>query len=220
MMLSAVWTARGTGASFSAISACGPRSNISGGFEQVAKVPLAKHNDMIQAIPPGRAEQSLRISVLPRRSCRSRPVTNAHRMKAAGKNVAGDVVSVTDDVTWRRFPTKGLRDLTGDPFSRWVCSNPETQDLAATVLQYQQSIEQSEGISGVHEQVHRRDAVSMIMQERPPALGWTPPRLCHVFGDRGLPDIDAELKEFTVNAWCAPERISDIHVADELSGPM
>ena len=54
----------------------------------MAKVPLAKHNDMIQAIPPDRADQSLRISVLPRRSCRSRPVTNAHRMKAAGKNVA------------------------------------------------------------------------------------------------------------------------------------
>ena len=75
----------------------------------MAKVPLAKHNDMIQAIPPDRADQSLRISVLPRRSCRSRPVTNAHRMKAAGKNVAVDGVSVTDDVTWCCFPTKGLR---------------------------------------------------------------------------------------------------------------
>ena len=186
----------------------------------MAKVPLAKHNDMIQAIPPDRADQSLRISVLPRRSCRSRPVTNAHRMKTAGKNVAVDGVSVTDDVTWCCFPTKGLRELTSDPFSRWVCSNPETQDLAATVLQYQQSIEQSEGDGRNHEQVHRRDAVSMIMQERPPALGWRPPTLWHVFGDRGLPDIDAELKEFTVNAWCAPEQISDTHVADELSGPM
>jgi hypothetical protein len=51
----------------------------------------------------------------------------------------------------------------------------------------------------------------MIMQERPPALGWRPPTLCHVFGDRGLSDIDAELKESTVNAWCAPERICDTH---------
>jgi hypothetical protein len=42
MMLPAVWTACETGAS-----------------------PLAKHNDMIQAIPPDRADQSLRISVLP-----------------------------------------------------------------------------------------------------------------------------------------------------------
>jgi hypothetical protein len=100
----------------------------------VAKVPLAKHHDMIQAIPPDRADQSLRISVLPRRSCCGRPVANAHRTKAAGENVAVDGVSVTDDVTWCCFPAIGLRELTSDPFGRWVRSNPEAQDLAATVL--------------------------------------------------------------------------------------
>ena len=41
-------------------------------------------------------------------------------MKAAGKNVAVDGVSVTDDVTRCCFPPKGLRELTSDPFSRWV----------------------------------------------------------------------------------------------------
>src|SRR5271167_3433696 len=101
---------------------------------------------MIQAIPPDRADQSLRISVLPRRSCRSRPVTNALRMKAAGENVAVDGVSVTDDVSRCRFPTKGLRDLTSDPFGRWMRSNPETQDLAATVL----------AISAIHRAIGRR----------------------------------------------------------------
>jgi hypothetical protein len=44
-------------------------------------------------------------------------------------------------------------------------------------LQYQQSIEQSEGDGRNHEQVHRRDAVSMIAQERPPALRWRPSTL-------------------------------------------
>ena len=62
-------------------------------FEQVPKMPLAKYNNMIQAIPPDRADQTFRISVLPRRSRRSRPVTNAHRAKAA--DVGG--VAVTDD---------------------------------------------------------------------------------------------------------------------------
>ena len=66
------------------------------------------------------------------------------------------------------------------------------------MLQYQQSIEQSEGDRQNHEQVHRRDAVSMIAQERPPALGWRPSMLGHVFGDRGLANIDAELEELTV----------------------
>jgi hypothetical protein len=34
---------------------------------------------------------------LPWRSRRSRPVTNAHRLKAADENVAVDGVAVTDD---------------------------------------------------------------------------------------------------------------------------
>src|SRR5271163_22199 len=84
---------------------------------------------MIQAIPPDRADQSLRISVLPRRSCRSRPVTNAHRMKAAGKNVAVDGVSVTDDVTWCCFPTICLGDLTSDAFSHVVSSKHDIRVL-------------------------------------------------------------------------------------------
>src|SRR5271166_6426057 len=166
-------------------------------------MPFAKHNNVVQAIPPDRADQAFRISVLPWRSRCSRPVTNAHRTKATNEDVAVNSVAVTDDVSRRCSPTVGLCELACDPFGRWVRGNSQPQNLAATVLQYQQSIEQSEGDGRNHEQVHRRDAVSMIMQKRPPALGRRPPTLwlCHVFGDRGLPDIDAELKEFTVNAW-------------------
>jgi hypothetical protein len=39
----------------------------------------------------------------------------------------------------------------------------------------------------------------MITQERPPALGWWSPLLCHVFGHRRLPDIDADLEKFAVD---------------------
>ena len=88
------------------------------------------------------------------------------------------------------------------------------------MLQYQQSIEQSEGDGRNHEQVHRRDAVNMIMQERPPTRRWRAPTLCHVSSDRGLPDIDAELEELTVDARGAPERIRDAHVANEQSDLM
>src|SRR5271170_3040178 len=85
------------------------------------------------------------------------------------------------------------------------------------MLQYQQSIEQSKRDGRNHEQVHRRDAVSMIMQKRPPARGWRPPMFCHVLGDRGLPDINSQLEKFTMDPWCAPQRICDTHIANELS---
>ena len=40
---------------------------------------------------------------------------------------------------------------------------------------------------------------------------------CHVFGDRGLADVDAELEEFSVNPGSAPEWIGQAHVADQLA---
>ena len=48
MMLPAVWTARETGASLLSDKCAGLVIISLVGFEQVAKVPLAKHNDMIQ----------------------------------------------------------------------------------------------------------------------------------------------------------------------------
>ena len=97
-------------------------------------MPLAKHDDAVHAFPPDRADQPFGMSVLPRRSRRSRPVTNAHRPKTAYENITVDSVAITDHVLRCCFPTVGLRQLACDPFTRWVrgCSQPH--DLAATVL--------------------------------------------------------------------------------------
>ena len=83
-------------------------------------MPLSKHDDIVQAFPSDRADQPFGISVLPWRSRRSRPVTNAHRPKTADENVTVDSVAVTHDVLRGFFPTVGLRQLACDPFSRWV----------------------------------------------------------------------------------------------------
>jgi len=56
-----------------------------------------------------------------------------------------------------------------------------------------------------HEQVHRRDAVSMVAKKRLPSLGWRSPPPNHVLGNRRLPDIDAKLEKFPVDPWSAPE---------------
>ena len=46
-------------------------------------MPLTQHDDIVQAVPPDRPDQPFHVSVLPRRSCRCRSVTNAHRFKPA-----------------------------------------------------------------------------------------------------------------------------------------
>ena len=40
---------------------------------------------------------------------------------------------------------------------------------------------------------------------------------CHIFRNRGLTHVDAELEQFTMDPRSAPERVGEAHVADQLA---
>ena len=103
--------------------------------QQMAEMPLAEHDNVVKTFPPDRTDRPFTISVLPRRSRRGWPIPNAHRPKAADEDVTVDGVAVTNDVSRRYFPTIGLGELVRNPFSRWMRSHPQPQDLAAIVMQ-------------------------------------------------------------------------------------
>ena len=110
----------------------------------MAEMPLPEHDNMVQAVASDRTDRPFTISILPRRSRCGWPIPNAHRPKAADKDVTVDGIAVTNDILRRYFPTIGLGELVRNPFSRWVRGHSQPQDLAAIVMQYQQPIEQSE----------------------------------------------------------------------------
>src|SRR4030088_3072191 len=112
--------------------------------QQMAKMPLTEHDDVVKTFPPDRTDRPFTISLLPRRSRRGWPIPNAYRPKAADEDVTVWCVAVTNDVSRRYFPAIGLGELARNPFSRWVLGHSEPQDLAAIVMEYQQPIEQSE----------------------------------------------------------------------------
>ena len=104
-----------------------------------------------------------------------------------------------------------------NPFSRRVRGHSQPQDLAAIVIQYQQSVEQSERDCRNHEQVHRRDAVGVIMKERLPPWGRWSPSLRHILCNGGLSDIDAELEKLAMDPCCAPQWVGATDLANELT---
>ena len=57
----------------------------------------------------------------------------------------------------------------------------------------------------------------MIAEERLPPLRWGFPVPCHVLGDRGLANFDAELEEFAMDSRSTPQRIGEAHGADQLA---
>src|ERR1019366_393804 len=63
--------------------------------------------------------------------------------------------------------------------------------------------------------VDRRDAVGMVAQKRAPALRWWVRVVAHIPSYCRLSDLEAELEQFAMNVWGAPERVRPAHLANE-----
>ncbi len=183
----------------------------------MAEMPFAEHNNMVKTIPSDRTDEPLRISVLPWRPWRDRPIPYTHCSKPLDDDIAIDAVSITNDVSWRLLPAVGFGQLTGNPMGARACGHTQPQKLAAGMLQDQKSIQQPKRDRRDYEQIHRRNAVGMIAQKGLPALRRWMPSPGHVFCHGGLPDIDAKLEQFAVDPRCSPKRVRDTHVANELA---
>src|SRR5262245_37220416 len=100
--------------------------------EQVTKVPLAKHNNMVKTIPLDLSDEPLRTSVLPRRPHCNRPITDTHRSQPAEKGLAIGAITVTNNVARRPLPPVCLGQLPGNPFRRRARRTAEQQTTATT----------------------------------------------------------------------------------------
>ena len=91
----------------------------------MAQVSLAEHDDMIKAFPSDRADQPFSMPILPWRSRRGWPVTNAHRAKTPGEYLAVDPVPIADDVSRCGLPAASFGELAGNPFGGRVGRHSE-----------------------------------------------------------------------------------------------
>jgi hypothetical protein len=89
--------------------------------------------------------------------------------------------------------------------------------MSPVVPHDQQSIEQAKRDCRHDEHIHRSDPVSVVAEERPPALGRRVSSPDHVLGHARLSDIDAELEKFSMDPRRSPQRIGNAHLADKLA---
>src|SRR5712671_5128367 len=86
--------------------------------EDPAQVCLPEHDQVVDALPPDRADQSFRKAVLPRRAGRDRLVANTHGAQAARDNRTVDGVTVADQVARCLIPGNSFGDLLRYPVRR------------------------------------------------------------------------------------------------------
>src|SRR5580692_2630036 len=185
--------------------------------QYMTEVSLAEHNNVVKALPSDRTDQPFGISVLPWGVRRRRPVTNAHLSKSSDEDLTIGPIPVTDQVAGSLFPTACFRDLICDPFCSGVSCDAKPQNLSSAVPHDQQSIEQAKRDCRHDEQIHRRDAVGMIIEKCSPTLGRRPCTPNHILGHAGLPDFDTELEQLAMDPRRSPQRIGNAHLADQLA---
>src|SRR6202030_2240756 len=144
-------------------------------------------------------------------------IADAYRSESADKNLAISAVPVTNEIAGSLFPTACFRDLICDPFCSGVSCDVKPQNLSSAVPHDQQSIEQAKRDRRHDEQIHRRDAVGMVMKKRLSAFRRWPSSLHHILGHARLADIDAELKQLSVDPRRSPQRVGDAHLAEQLA---
>src|SRR5450759_466138 len=111
-------------------------------------------------------------------------------------------------------PWESLGDLARDPLRSRVSRHAKRQPNSSSMPYDDKTIEDPERDRWKDKKVDRRDAVGMVAQKRAPALRWWPRLAAHIPSDCRLSDLEAELEQFTMNVWGAPERVRPAHLAN------
>src|SRR4051795_13528487 len=77
--------------------------------------------------------------------------------------------------------------------------DPKPQDLPPAMAHDQQAVERTKGDCRHHEKIHRGDTVSVVTNERLPALRRRGPPPRHILGHAGLADLDAQLEQLAID---------------------
>ena len=128
------------------------------------------------------------------------------------------VVPVTDQVLGPIIPGRGFTQLLGSPLVGGRSGDGGMHD--ATGVQF----DDHKDVQGAKEQIVDNSEVTspdvgcVVLQEGAPGLTIFPPCDGHVLLDRALADLDAQLQQFSADAFCTPQKVIPGHLLDELDG--
>jgi len=116
--------------------------------------------------------------------------------------------------TWHSFLLRTrfhecFPQLLHDSGAARVFRDIEMDDLASTMFDDEETIQDAEGEGRHGEEVHGRDGLAVIAKESRPELAGLVGRrqATEEVGDGAFGDVKAEFKKFSVNSRCAPSWI-------------
>ena len=181
------------------------------------KVLFAENDQMISALAPDRPNQVFNIAILPGRTERGRPVSDAHRPQACFEDATKCSVIVANEIFRRAIPGKRLGDLPRKPLGCRVSGDRGPQQPPSSVAKNKKCIELLKGNRRDHKQINRCNPLGVIAKEGLPGLHWPIPPGRHVFRNRGLGDIKAQSEQFAMDPGRSPQRVFKAHSSNEVA---
>jgi len=188
-------------------------------LDETAEVSLVEDKYVIQKISATASDPTLGYSILPR-ACGG----YAFRSDAAGGKQIGCLLTKLAVTIQNRIPVKTrfrecLPELLRYPEAARVFCDIEMENLASAMFDNEKAVQHAKSQSRQGEEVHGRDDVSVIAEERRPELAGIVGRrpAPEIAGDGALGNVQAKLEELAVNSRSAPGGILVRHPPDERS---
>src|SRR5215472_9759126 len=178
---------------------------------------FVERDHMIEDFTATRSHPSLGNSVLPR-CLYARPLGfQTRRLQKADHIGVVSRIAIEDGVTIPTSLGEGFTQLLHHPLGCRVSRHIEVQDLPASMLDDEETMQQSERHRRYGEEVERNDHLAMILQEGQPALTGIPAAVDspQVASHGSLADDETQFQEFSVNLGCTPSCILFRHLANQ-----
>jgi len=122
---------------------------------------FTQNEDMVQTLPPDRADEPLREGILPRAVGRREDFADPHALDASPKRLPVDAVAIAEEVGRRGVVRERVDELLGGPGGGGMLGHVEVEDAAALVGQHDEDEEDVQVSGGNGEEVDRDEVADM-----------------------------------------------------------
>jgi len=136
-----------------------------------AQVSFAQDDDMIETLAADRADEPLRVGVLPRAVGRCEHFTDPHALHSLPERVTVNAVPIAEEIGRRGVVREGVNELLGGPGGGGMLGHVEVEDAAALVGKHDEDEEDAQLHGGHREEIDSDEVPDMVGEERTPGLG-------------------------------------------------
>src|SRR5215467_3963281 len=159
---------------------------------------------MVQAFTANRTDDPFDVSALPRKPRSAENFFDIHYRDLIAELLAIDSISISSQISRCGIKREGFDHLLRRPFGRWMSCDVEVHDTSSIVCEDNKNEQDFKRNCVDGEEVDGRELRNVIIEERSPRLQWWFWTPNHVFGNRSLRDLNAQLHQLAVDPRCAP----------------